>query len=131
MLAPSARSSSGSTVLTVAFVPTGMKTGVGTSPCAVRSVPARAGPSVAVSANAVKLVSLAVTGPTDGDVGRQRLGQPEPEDAVVGVDAEHAGPTAPALRHPDDEKSVGARREVIRFGRVERPNNGVTAIRST
>ena len=48
---PSERSSSGSTVLTVAFVPTGMKAGVCTSPCAVRSTPARAAPSVAATLN--------------------------------------------------------------------------------
>jgi hypothetical protein len=35
--------------LTVAFVPTGMNAGVGTSPCAVRRTPARASPSVAVT----------------------------------------------------------------------------------
>ena len=49
MAAPSARSSSGSTAFTVAFVPTGMNAGVGTSPCAVWSTPARASPSVAVT----------------------------------------------------------------------------------
>ena len=38
----------GRRVLTVAFVPTGMNAGVGTSPCAVCSTPARAAPSVAV-----------------------------------------------------------------------------------
>ena len=40
--------------LTVAFVPTGMNAGVGTSPWAVRSTPARASPSVAVT---VKLIA--------------------------------------------------------------------------
>src|SRR4051812_33631341 len=50
--APSARTSSGVTLFTVAFVPTGMKTGVCTSPCAVRSTPARAAPSVAVTSKA-------------------------------------------------------------------------------
>src|SRR5436190_20870380 len=49
MVVPSARSSAGSTVLTVAFVPTGMNAGVGTSPCAVCTTPARAVPSVARS----------------------------------------------------------------------------------
>src|SRR5436190_5248211 len=49
MVVPSTRSSSGSTVLTVAFVPTGMNAGVGTAPCAVRTTPARAAPSVARS----------------------------------------------------------------------------------
>ena len=39
----------GSTDFTVAFVPTGMKAGVRTSPCAVRSTPARAAPSRAVT----------------------------------------------------------------------------------
>src|SRR2546429_548696 len=48
MCVPSACSSSGSTVLTVAFVPTGMNAGVGSSPCAVRRIPARAAPSLAV-----------------------------------------------------------------------------------
>ena len=51
--APSARSSSGSTVLTVPFVPTGMNAGVGTSPCAVCRMPARASPSCASSVNAL------------------------------------------------------------------------------
>src|SRR5207253_1797010 len=46
---PSARSSSGSTIFTVAFVPTGMNAGVRSSPCAVRSTPARASPSLAVT----------------------------------------------------------------------------------
>src|SRR5262245_43849346 len=49
IVVPSARSSSGSTALTVAFVPTGMKAGVGTSPCAVCTTPARAAPSAARS----------------------------------------------------------------------------------
>ena len=40
---PTARSSSGSTVFTVAFVPTGMNAGVSTTPCAVRKTAARAG----------------------------------------------------------------------------------------
>ncbi len=47
MLAPIARTSSGCSVFTVAFVPTGMKAGVGMSPWAVWTVPARAAPSVA------------------------------------------------------------------------------------
>ena len=55
MAAPSARSSSGSTAFTVAFVPTGMNAGVGTSPCAVWSTPARAGPSVAVDGRKTSL----------------------------------------------------------------------------
>src|SRR5881397_2519220 len=51
IVVPRARSSSGSIVFTVAFVPTGMNAGVGTSPCAVRRTPARAAPSVAVTSN--------------------------------------------------------------------------------
>src|SRR5438477_345375 len=47
--APSARSSSGSTAFTVAFVPTGRNAGVRTSPCAVWRMPARAAPSRAVT----------------------------------------------------------------------------------
>jgi hypothetical protein len=49
IVAPSARSSSGSTAFTVPFVPTGMNAGVGTSPCTVRKTPARAAPSVAMT----------------------------------------------------------------------------------
>ncbi len=45
MSAPQARTSSGSSALTVACVPTGMKAGVGTSPWRVRSTPLRAAPS--------------------------------------------------------------------------------------
>src|SRR5438034_7662016 len=60
MVVPSARSSSGSTVLTVAFVPTGMNAGVGTSPCAVCTTPARAAPSAARSVYA-SLIDAHVT----------------------------------------------------------------------
>ena len=49
---PTARSSSGSRLLTVPLVPTGMNAGVRTSPWAVRRIPARAAPSVAVTSNA-------------------------------------------------------------------------------
>src|SRR5215207_2783260 len=51
MSAPSARTSSGCSVFTEAFVPTGMNAGVGTSPCAVWRTAARAAPSVAVTRN--------------------------------------------------------------------------------
>src|SRR2546423_89916 len=57
MLAPSVRSSSGSTAFTLPCVPTGMNAGVGTSPCAVCTTPARAAPSVATS------VKLSLTTP--------------------------------------------------------------------
>ena len=60
MAAPSARSSSGSTAFTVAFVPTGMNAGVGTSPCAVRSTPARARPSVAVTVKTSSVTDVTV-----------------------------------------------------------------------
>ena len=46
---PTVRNSSGSRLLTVPFVPTGMNAGVCTSPWAVRRIPARAAPSVAVT----------------------------------------------------------------------------------
>src|SRR2546423_15652081 len=62
MVVPSTRSSSGSTVLTVAFVPTGMNAGVGTSPCAVRTTPARAAPSVARSVYASLINTHAPSG---------------------------------------------------------------------
>src|SRR4051794_9878975 len=57
IVVPSTRSSPGSTPFTVPFVPTGMNAGVGTSPCAVCSTPARAASAVAVS------VKLPVTRP--------------------------------------------------------------------
>ena len=57
--APSVRSSCGSTAFTVAFVPTGMNAGVGTSPCAVWRTPARAAPSLASSVNAAHRISIA------------------------------------------------------------------------
>src|SRR5262245_16558311 len=47
--APSERTSSGSSILTVAFVPTGMNAGVRTSPWAVWRTPARASPSEATA----------------------------------------------------------------------------------
>src|SRR5262245_11736234 len=51
MLAPSRRSSSTVTPLTVAWVPTGMKAGVCTTPCGVATSPERAAPSVAIRRN--------------------------------------------------------------------------------
>ena len=51
--APASRTSSGCRLLTLAFVPTGMNAGVGTSPWAVRRMPARAAPSVAVTSKTV------------------------------------------------------------------------------
>ena len=51
MPAPATRSSSPLRAFTVAWVPTGMNTGVGIEPCGVCSTPARAPPSVAISSN--------------------------------------------------------------------------------
>src|SRR5690242_8353390 len=45
MRAPASRTWSGVRPLTVAWVPTGMKTGVSTAPCGVSSRPSRAAPS--------------------------------------------------------------------------------------
>jgi hypothetical protein len=50
MCAPASRTSSGLRLLTVPWVPTGMKAGVSTTPCGVVSRPRRAAPSVARSA---------------------------------------------------------------------------------
>src|SRR3990170_6056985 len=52
--APSARTSSGWSDFTVAFVPTGMNAGVRISPCLVTRTPARAAPSVASTLKVVK-----------------------------------------------------------------------------
>src|SRR5918995_6187602 len=74
---PMARSSSGSRLFTVPFVPTGMKAGVRTSPCTVRRMPARAAPSVAVTSKWLTRSSLGTSaGPADrpagvGDLGRE------------------------------------------------------------
>src|SRR6266446_1767452 len=51
MSAPAARTSSWCTPLIAPCVPTGMKAGVRTTPCAVLISPARAAPSVAFSRN--------------------------------------------------------------------------------
>ena len=59
--APSARTSSGCSAFTLAFVPTGMNAGVGISPCAVRITPARAAPSVASSREA----TVAILSPSE------------------------------------------------------------------
>src|SRR5512133_4191570 len=53
MRAPSASRSRGSSVFTVAAVPTGMKTGVSTAPRAVARRPRRAAPSVARSSKRI------------------------------------------------------------------------------
>src|SRR5919112_988896 len=74
MCAPRSRTSSGSSVLTVAFVPTGMNAGVGTSPCAVRTTPARAAPSVASSSN-VSLIDRHVA-PVDEEVAAMLEAEP-------------------------------------------------------
>jgi hypothetical protein len=49
--APAARTSSWCTPLMAPCVPTGIKAGVRTTPCAVLISPARAAPSVAISRN--------------------------------------------------------------------------------
>jgi len=46
IVAPASRRSRGSSVFTVACVPTGMKAGVSTGPCGVTKTPARAAPAV-------------------------------------------------------------------------------------
>src|ERR1700745_4324074 len=51
MSAPKARTSSGVTPFTAAWVPTGMKAGVRTAPCGVVISPRRAAPSVLLSWN--------------------------------------------------------------------------------
>ena len=58
LCADGARASSGSRLFTVAFVPTGMNAGVLTSPWAVRRIPARAAPSVAVTSKQDTAVQL-------------------------------------------------------------------------
>src|ERR1700758_5032633 len=55
MSAPEARTSSGCTPLIAACVPTGMKAGVRTTPCAVAISPQRAAPSVAFRRNENRL----------------------------------------------------------------------------
>src|SRR5207302_3797617 len=56
--APSARTSSGVNALTVAWVPTGIKAGVSTGPCAVIRRPRRAPASSAISSNILWLPRL-------------------------------------------------------------------------
>src|SRR3989441_3836171 len=61
--APAVRRSSGPRAFTVACVPTGMKIGVSTTPCAVVSRPARAAPSVATTSNFMVVRAEAVLPP--------------------------------------------------------------------
>src|SRR5499433_2955541 len=56
MSAPAARTVSGASPFTVACVPTGMKAGVATAPCAVAISPQRAAPSVAIRRKANELI---------------------------------------------------------------------------
>ena len=81
--APSARTSSGSSVFTVAFVPTGMNTGVRTSPCAVVSTPARAAPSVAVTRTRAQASLLAAHGGRQAGAGRVRADELAPLTARI------------------------------------------------
>src|SRR6476659_9759945 len=103
IVVPSARSSSGSTVLTVAFVPTGMNAGVGTSPCAVCTTPARAAPSVVWSVYA-PLIDAHV--PSVDDEIAPVL---EPEALVVRADAGIVAETIEAEEVPPGSRrcSVG------------------------
>ena len=60
--APSSSSSRGAIALTVPYVPTGMNTGVSTSPCASESRPRRARPDVASSLNSIAAIVAAPRG---------------------------------------------------------------------
>ena len=72
MLAPVARTDSGIMPLTVAAVPTGMKTGVSTSPQAVCRRPRRAVPSVVFSVKLKSGIALPASLPLpDGSRSRQ------------------------------------------------------------
>ena len=64
-LAPIARTSSGCSVFTVALVPTGMKAGVGMSPCAVWTMPARAAPSVASRVKQAQRHRISIASPKE------------------------------------------------------------------
>src|SRR4051794_22201429 len=136
MLAPSARSSSGSTPFTVPFVPTGMNAGVRTSPCAVCSTPARAAPAVAVS---VKLP--AVNPVTRPRTRRARARRPERLDtapprgrarALGSVQApQQALPATPGCRAVSPRASRTARtRRAGRRARVRRACARTRATRS-
>src|SRR5919112_4410377 len=105
MCAPTSRTSSGSSVLTVAFVPTGMNAGVGTSPCAVRTTPARAAPSVALSSN-VSLIDRHVA-PVDEEVAAML----EAEPFVVLADARVVADAV----EPEEVASCARRRAVGPF----------------
>ena len=81
MLAPVERTDSGIIPLTVAAVPTGMKTGVSTSPQAVCTRPRRAAPSVVLS---VKLKS-GMALPRNGFGARGRV---KPQQARIAIGKE-------------------------------------------
>src|SRR5437764_7727002 len=71
--APAARRSSGLRLFTAARVPTGMKAGVSTTPCAVTRRPRRAAPSLATTSNASALTTGA-TGAGSYDQRRVAIG---------------------------------------------------------
>src|SRR5215469_3657759 len=80
--APEARTSSGCTPLIAACVPTGMKAGVRTTPCAVAISPARAAPSVAISRNEN---GLAINSPSHAYLSEQQA------SVAIGVETVIAG----------------------------------------
>ncbi len=110
--APTARSVGGSTALTVALVPTGMKQGVSTSPCGVRRRPARARPLV-LRARTPKAPARRHDGrlcPAPGQHGVAETVEPVAPGDRVGVDA--PGLLDPAEGHDQGQQARARQMEV-------------------
>ena len=106
--APTASTSAGISVFTVAFVPTGMNAGVWTSPCAVRSTPARAAPAVAVTEKLMAQASRV------GDSSRVTTVQPAGTVTLVFTDVEGSTRLLDSLGPEEYRRALGEHREAVR-----------------
>src|SRR5215475_14467797 len=103
MSAPVARTVSGASAFTVAWVPTGMKAGVATGPCGVMISPQRAAPSVAIRRKERLVIGSHATG--------RRIAL----YCAAGRPVHHASTTgAPTRRHQEEDCHELDRRSATR-----------------
>ena len=133
--APSARTSSGWSDLTVPFVPTGMNAGVRISPWAVARTPARAAPSVASTRNVTGPASRRRTSRSDSAPRSPRdrsLAPPRlPTNAITSARSVERGrwkfvSSASTLRN----SKPGAMKSVVRPGELARSRTIVSSTRT-
>src|SRR5918993_559716 len=134
MSAPRPRTSAGSRLFTVPFVLTGMNAGVRTSPCAVRRMPARAAPSVAMTSRTATVDQLrdTVAGRGRRRTARGMASQEEHRvaervEAVALLDGQHAlGGLDPLPRLRANRVALAVQLVLLERLRRERPE-GVEA----